>query len=136
MQLHYNLVIYMVLEISMTHLLQTESTLTSRYQTTIPDAVRKALHLNKKDKILYTVQSDGHVLISKIEKNSDDPLIDSFLEFIAEDIKNNPQNIMPINQTLFNRIEALVNGVELDLNELLSDEEDKERLPRIKKKSF
>lgn len=120
----------------MTHLLQTESTLTSRYQTTIPDAVRKALHLNKKDKILYTVQSDGHVLISKIEKNSDDPLIDSFLEFIAEDIKNNPQNIMPINQTLFNRIEALVNGVELDLNELLSDEEDKERLPRIKKKSF
>ncbi|MFM7907200.1 MAG: type II toxin-antitoxin system PrlF family antitoxin, partial [Microcystis sp.] len=28
-----------------------ESTLTDRYQTTIPDSVRKALGLNKRDKI-------------------------------------------------------------------------------------
>ena len=31
-------------------LLVSESTLTDRYQTTVPDAVRKALHLNKREK--------------------------------------------------------------------------------------
>lgn len=126
MHLHYY--IYMCVccyfvEIVMANLLQTESTLTDRYQTTIPDAVRKALHLNKRDKILYTVQPDGHVFLSKIEENQDDPIIDSFLEFIAEDIRQNPQHLTSINQTFLNRIESLVSGVEFDLNEPLLDEE-------------
>lgn len=43
-----------------------ESTLTDRYQTTVPESVRKALGLNKRDKICYTIQSDGRVLKSKI----------------------------------------------------------------------
>ena len=120
----------------MTNLLQTESTLTDRYQTTIPDAVRKALHLNKRDKILYTVQPDGHVLLSKIEENQDDPIIDNFLDFVAEDIRNNPQHLTSINQTLFNRIESLVNGVEFDLNGMLLDEEEKEESPKIEDKTF
>lgn len=33
-----------------------ESTLTDRYQTTIPEPIRKALGLNKRDKIRYTIQ--------------------------------------------------------------------------------
>ncbi|MFM6063282.1 MAG: type II toxin-antitoxin system PrlF family antitoxin, partial [Microcystis panniformis] len=36
-----------------------ESTLTDRYQTTIPDSVRKVLGLNKRDKICYNIQPDG-----------------------------------------------------------------------------
>ena len=108
----------------MANLLQTESTLTDRYQTTIPDAVRKALHLNKRDKILYTVQPDGHVFLSKIDENQDDPIIDNFLDFLADDIKNNPQHVTSINQTLLNRIESLVGDVTFDLNEILLDEEE------------
>jgi antitoxin PrlF len=108
----------------MANLLQTESTLTDRYQTTIPDAVRKALHLNKKDKILYTVQSDGHVFLSKIGENQNDPIIEDFLEFIADDLRQNPQHVTALNQTLFNRIESLVLGIEFDLNEPLLDEEE------------
>jgi antitoxin PrlF len=46
-------------------LLITESTLTDRYQTTVPDAVRKALHLGKREKIRYTIQPDGNVLMSR-----------------------------------------------------------------------
>jgi antitoxin PrlF len=107
----------------MANLLQTESTLTDRYQTTIPDAIRKALHLNKRDKILYTVQPDGHVFLSKIDEHQDDPIIDNFLEFIVEDIRQNPQHLTSINQTFLNRIESLVGGVEFHLNELLLDEE-------------
>jgi antitoxin PrlF len=41
---------------------EAESTLTDRYQTTIPDPVRKALHLNKRDKIHYTIQPNGQVI--------------------------------------------------------------------------
>ena len=33
--------------------LETESTLTDRFQTTVPSSVRQALHLEKKDKIKY-----------------------------------------------------------------------------------
>lgn len=36
-----------------------ESTLTDRYQTTLPDPVRKVLGLSKRDKIQYTIQPNG-----------------------------------------------------------------------------
>ena len=108
----------------MANILQTESTLTDRYQTTIPDAVRKALHLKKRDKIIYTVQPNGDVTLSKMEENKDDPIIDRFLDFIANDIRQHPQHLSSINQSLFNRIESLVSDVEFDLNESLSDEEE------------
>lgn len=105
----------------MAHPLQTESTLTDRYQTTIPDAVRKVLHLKKRDKIQYTVQPDGHVFISKIEENHDDPVIDSFLNFLAEDMQHHPQQLSSINPLLLSRIESLVTDVKFNLDEELSD---------------
>ena len=39
--------------------MQVESTLTDRYQTTVPDTVRRALRLGKRDKISYTIRPDG-----------------------------------------------------------------------------
>jgi len=39
--------------------LEIESTLTDRYQTTVPDVVRRTLRLRKRDKIRYLVQPDG-----------------------------------------------------------------------------
>lgn len=108
----------------MAKLLQTKSTLTDRYQTTIPDAVRKALHLNKRDKILFTVQPEGSVLLSKVDETNEDPIIESFLNFIANDIKRNPQNLSSINEMLLNRIQSLVADVEFDIEESLPDEED------------
>jgi antitoxin PrlF len=108
----------------MTHPLQTESTLTDRYQTTIPDAIRKALHLKKRDKIQYTVQPDGHVLISKAEEGHADPVIESFLHFLAEDMQQNPQRLSSINPFLLHRIESLVTDVKFNLDEEVSDDED------------
>ena len=71
-----------------------ESTLTDRYQTTVPEPVRKALGLSKRDKICYTIQADGRVLISRVEQ--DDPLIGEFLNFLAQDIAENPQHLKTI----------------------------------------
>ena len=107
----------------MARLLQTESTLTDRYQTTIPDAVRKALHLGKRDKIRYTVQSDGHVLMTRAE-DEEDPVIAEFLNFIAKDIQNNPKNLTTISQDLITRIHSLVANVEVNLDEPLTEDEE------------
>src|SRR3546814_8646570 len=42
-------------------ILESESTLTERYQTTIPAAVRKALRLQKHDRIVFKVTPDGKI---------------------------------------------------------------------------
>ncbi|MFM2325744.1 MAG: hypothetical protein RL244_2623 [Pseudomonadota bacterium] len=39
--------------------LELESTLTDRYQTTVPTAVRNALRLGRRDRIRYQVMEDG-----------------------------------------------------------------------------
>lgn len=39
-----------------------ESTLTDRYQTTVPEAVRRALHLGKRDTIHYSIGAGGEVV--------------------------------------------------------------------------
>ena len=64
-----------------------ESTLTQRYQTTIPAPVRKVLGLKKNDKICYTIESDNKVVISRVEETANDPILDNFLSFLAKDME-------------------------------------------------
>jgi len=101
-----------------------ESTLTDRYQTTIPDPVRKALGLNKRDKISYRIQANGEVVISRLDQDEDDPLIGAFLEFITQDIEQNPQHLHPISSDLVTQVQSLVEGVDFDLDAPLPEEED------------
>lgn len=101
-----------------------ESTLTNRYQTTVPDPVRKALGLNKRDKICYTIQPDGKVLISRADKTESDPILGEFLNFLARDIEKNPQHLQAISSGLVSRVQSLVSEVDLDLDASLSDEDE------------
>ena len=94
-------------------ILVTESTLTDRYQTTVPDSVRKALHLNKREKIRYTIQPDGSVLLSKANHQDVDPALNSFLSFLAEDIQQNPQHLKAVTPELMSCIENLISDVVL-----------------------
>ncbi|MBK8970027.1 MAG: type II toxin-antitoxin system PrlF family antitoxin [Hahellaceae bacterium] len=107
-----------------TGLLVSESTLTDRYQTTVPEAVRKALHLGKREKIRYTIQADGTVLISKANEDENDPVLSSFLEFLAKDIQSNPQRLASITPALFSHIQGLVGCVDVDLDAPLDDEDE------------
>ncbi len=104
--------------------LYSDSMLTNRYQTTIPDMVRKALHLKKRDKILYTLQADGTVMISRADQDENDPVLSQFLSFLAKDISQNPKNVSSLGSDLVERIRPLVSSVEIDLNTPLSDEDD------------
>ena len=106
----------------MSPLLYSDSTLTNRYQTTIPNIIRKALRLEKKDKIRYTVQPDGSVIMSRANQAENDPVLAEFLTFLADDISQNPQNVSAIDSNLLDRVRPLVSDVEIDLDSPLSDE--------------
>ncbi len=98
-----------------------ESTLTDRYQTTIPETVRKLLGLGKRDKISYSVASDGRIYLSGTQNEDNDPMVEKFLAFLAKEIESNPQRIQPITNEWADRLQALVKEVDIgDLNEPLS----------------
>jgi antitoxin PrlF len=101
-----------------------ESTLTTRYQTTIPEPVRKALGLKKHDKICYTIESSGKVVISRVNQAESDPILGQFLNFLVRDIEKNPQDLKAISPDLVSRIRSLVSDVDLDLNLPLLDEDE------------
>ncbi len=102
------------------------SSLTDRYQTTVPSPVREALGLAKRDKIEYFIESNGEVRISKaVEPEHDsDPVIHSFLEFLSVDIKNNPQRLQLLSHDLYGRAQELVGNLELDIDAPLPEEDE------------
>lgn len=87
--------------------IETESTLTDRYQTTIPAPVRTALVLSKKDKIRYAIHQDGTVTITKNVVVEEDLVLVKFLDFLATDMEANPQNIQTLNSNLRERVSDL-----------------------------
>jgi len=104
-------------------ILRSKSSLTDRYQTTIPEPIREALHLNKRDKIEYVVDGNGKVMIARASED-DDPVLDKFLLFLAKDMQNHPEHIKSINPTLFSRAKSLVADVEIDLDAPLSEKDE------------
>lgn len=103
---------------------QAESKLTNRYQTTIPEKVRTTLGLVKGDKIHYTMEPNGNKVTLSRAEQEEDPVIENFLNFLAQDMSKNPQNIKPITSNLFNRIKSLTDGIEVDLDAPLSEEDE------------
>lgn len=101
-----------------------ESTLTDRYQTTIPEPIRKVLGLSKRDKVQYTIQPNGQVVISRADKTQDDPILGQFINFLAQDMERNPQHIQAISSHLASRVQSLVADVDVDLDAPLIDEDE------------
>ncbi len=111
----------------MAAILETESTLTDRYQTTVPEAVRQVLGLGKRDRIHYTIRADGEVVLSRSSSSDDsneDPVLEQFLGFLARDIAGHPARLRTIDAALVERIQSLVDGTEIDLDAPLSPEDE------------
>ena len=104
--------------------LQTESTLTDRYQTTVPSIVRKALHLGKKDKIKFTVESNGRVTLSRAEQSDEDPALNAFLSFLGDDIQKHPERVQPLSVSIKSKGDSLIEDVDIDLDAPLCDEDE------------
>jgi antitoxin PrlF len=105
--------------------LEVELTLTDRYQTTVPETVRRALRLGKRDKIHYTIRPGGEVVLSRVEAaEEEDPALGQFLGFLARDIASYPERLQAVNSNFVQRIQSLVGGVEVDLDAALPADEE------------
>ena len=101
--------------------LEVESALTDRYQTTVPETVRRALKLGKRDKIHYTIRPGGEVVLSRVEiAEEDDPVLGRFLGFLSRDIANHPERLQSIDAGFVQRLQSLTGGIGVDLDAALS----------------
>ncbi|MZR13718.1 regulator [Maritimibacter sp. DP07] len=100
-----------------------EATLTDKYQNTVPAAVRKALHLGKRDKIAYIIR-DGQVVLEKAEPQGDrvDPAVQAFLGFLEREMVNDPKRLQPFGGEKARQATELVEGMDVDLDAPLDDE--------------
>ena len=105
--------------------LEVESTLTDRYQTTVPETVRRALQLGKRDKIHYTIRPGGEVLLTRAESpQGDDPVLGQFLGFLARDIARHPERLQAVDASFVQRLQSLTGGIEVDLDAALSADDE------------
>lgn len=105
--------------------IEVESTLTDRYQTTVPETVRRTLRLEKRDKIHYTIRPGGEVVLSRVEiTEEDDPVLGRFLGFLSRDIANHPERLQTVDASLVQRIHSLAGGLEVDLDAVLSADDE------------
>lgn len=105
--------------------LEIESTLTDRYQTTVPETVRRALKLGKRDKIHYAIRPGGEVVLSRADVLAhDDPVLGQFLGFLARDISDHPEHVKAIDAGLVQRLHMLTARVKVDLDAPLSADDE------------
>lgn|GEM_PF-63789 len=104
---------------------EVESALTERYQTTVPQPVRQALGLRKRDRIRYTVRPNGEVVLQRAsaEPADDDPALAPFLALLEQDIASHPQRLQPVTAELASRLQDLVSGIDVDLDAPLPDDD-------------
>lgn len=101
--------------------LEAESTLTDRYQTTVPETIRRALRLGKRDKIHYTVRATGEVVLTRAhDAEYTDPVLGQFLDFLAQDMATHPERLQGLSADWVRQINALVGGIQVDLDAPLS----------------
>ncbi len=97
--------------------LDAESTLTDRYQTTVPETVRRALRLGKRDKIHYSIRPGGEVVLSRLEaSDGEDPVLGQFLGFLARDLAAHPERLQAVDAQLLHRLQSLTANVKIDLD--------------------
>jgi len=105
--------------------LEVESTLTDRYQTTVPETVRRALRLRKRDKIHYVIRPGGEVVMTRAsDEDDDDPVLGQFLGFLAQDISTHPERLQCVSSRLVQRVQSLVSEVSVDLDAPLSEDDE------------
>lgn len=114
MQMHYTLLMGLISK------LLGRSTLTDRYQTTIPAFVRKELGLSKRDLIEFLKSDDGYIVLRRAEPERPEdqdfsPALLAWLDLIAKDQDKNPEQIVPLTSEHFERANELVKHLDLDI---------------------
>ena len=94
-----------------------ESTLTDRNLTTLPETMRRALKLGKRDKVHYSIRPDGEVVDTRTAAvEVDDPMLGKFLGFLVGDIAKHPNRLQMIDTNLVQHVQRLVGRFDGDLH--------------------
>ena len=89
-----------------------ESSLTDRYQTTVPARIRKLLGLNKRDKLEWILDESGGIRVSKkaAETEHFDPIFDQWLDFLEKDMLEHPERLIPLDDKWYEEIVFELSG--------------------------
>lgn len=105
-------------------ILEIPATITERGQTTVPAAIRKMLALGKRDHVVFRGMADGTVVLAKrTSPEKPDPVIGKFLAFLARDMASSPSRVRAVPRNLVTRANSLVEGVDVDLDASLPDDD-------------
>jgi antitoxin PrlF len=88
-------------------------TVTAKGQTTVPKAIRQALGVGYGGRIAFRIE-DGAVTVRAAEIQDADPALGPFLDLLARDIAARPETLVPLTGELFDRIDAITEGLVVD----------------------
>ena len=109
----------------MTVVVRKVATVTDKGQTTVPKSVREALGLSSGDRISFSIDENRTVSVERHEDDAADPVITGFLDFLAKDMRDNPdKSILDIPPALRDRIAAMTAGMAVDLDETIEGDVD------------
>jgi antitoxin PrlF len=103
--------------------IEAESSLTDRHQTTVPETIRRALKLARRHKIHYTVKPSGEIVMARADAVKEDGALGPLLHLLTRDINAGPERLHPLSVDLLKRISVLTEGVEYDIHAALPDNE-------------
>ena len=103
--------------------IEERSTITAKGQTTVPKAVRQVLGVKEGDEIAFRVEGQ-RVTVLPVGATHEDPVVGKFLSFLAKDIEQRPEAIRPLSKDFASRMEKLVKGTKVDLNEPIDGDVD------------
>lgn len=95
----------------MATVLERDVKITGQGQATVPAAVRERLGVAIGDHVTYVIDAMGTVTL---RRSATDPAVDAFLEFLAEDIQRQPDQIRPLTGDLEARLHELTRNTRID----------------------
>jgi antitoxin PrlF len=96
-----------------------KTTVSRRWRTTVPAAVREALNLTPGDRLVWEIQGEEAIVHRAGAKGveEEDPALEPFLRLLANDIEAYPERLRGIPRDMYQRWMAITEGVEVDLDE-------------------
>jgi antitoxin PrlF len=89
-----------------------QSTLTARYQTTIPTEVRRRLGLQAGDQITYRFTEEGRVEL--IRESIEDPILGAMLEALEHQLATNSEQLIAVDELMYGDLKKWDLEVDLD----------------------
>jgi antitoxin PrlF len=89
-----------------------QSTLTARYQTTIPTEVRRRLGLQGGDQITYRFTEEGRVELMR--ESSEDPILGAMLDALEHDVATHSERLVAVDEAMVQGLKKWDLDVDLD----------------------